>query len=210
MPAMSAPLISHCHRCGAATENRLPGDGDTRLRAVCTVCHLVHYQNPLLVVGTLPYTADGRVLLCQRNIEPRLGRWTLPAGFMELDETLRDGALRETREEAGLHAGRDVQPGPLFSLLDVPHVGQVHVFYLARLLRDELPQTFGHETRQLRLFALPELPWRELAFRTVSHTLRCFVQDWAQGGAQGRFGLHERDMSQTRSGHGGPRMRGDE
>ena len=87
MAAMPAPVIHYCRRCGAPTARRLPDDGDTRLRDVCTACGLVHYQNPLLVVGTLPFAPDGRVLLCQRDIEPRKGLWTLPAGFMELGET---------------------------------------------------------------------------------------------------------------------------
>ncbi|MEY3998600.1 MAG: hypothetical protein RLY60_1412, partial [Pseudomonadota bacterium] len=79
---------------------RLPDDGDTRLRAVCPACHTVHYENPLNVVGTIPVWHD-KVLLCKRNIEPRKGFWTLPAGFMELRETLAEGAARETDEEAG-------------------------------------------------------------------------------------------------------------
>ena len=82
--------IRHCKRCGAAVVMRLPDDGDTRVRAVCPSCHTVHYENPLNVVGTIPFWED-RVLLCKRNIEPRFGKWTLPAGFMELGETAAKG-----------------------------------------------------------------------------------------------------------------------
>ena len=89
--------IRHCKQCGTAVSYRLPGDGDTRERAVCPACHTIHYENPLNVVGTIPVWED-KVLLCKRNIEPRLGKWTLPAGFMELGETVAEGAARETRD----------------------------------------------------------------------------------------------------------------
>ena len=194
MRLMPASAIHYCRRCGAPTARRLPDDGDTRQRDVCTACGLVHYQNPLLVVGTLPFAPDGRVLLCQRDIEPRKGLWTLPAGFMELGETLRGGALRETSEEAALEAGRHVRPGALFSVISVPRVGQVHVFYLAPLLeeclRQGLPGGFGHETRQTRLFAESQVPWPQLAFETVRLTLQHFFDDWRAG----CLGVHEQEL----------------
>ena len=172
--------IKYCRACGAAVTYRLPDDGDTRERAVCTVCGTIHYENPLNVVGTVPVSADGRVLLCKRNIEPRWGKWTLPAGFMELDETTAEGAARETEEEAGAH----ITMGPLFSLLSVPRVGQVHLFYLATLLSDQFNP--GHETIEARLFSEDEVPWDEIAFRTVNETLRCYFADRKRGS----FGLH--------------------
>ena len=100
---MQSLPIKHCRACGATVVYRLPDDGDTKLRAVCTACNTVHYENPLNVVGTVPTWGDdgGQVLLCKRNIEPRKGKWTLPAGFMELGETTQEGAARETVEEAG-------------------------------------------------------------------------------------------------------------
>jgi len=172
--------IKYCRACGAAVTYRLPDDGDTRERAVCTVCGTIHYENPLNVVGTVPVSADGRVLLCKRNIEPRWGKWTLPAGFMELDETTAEGAVRETEEEAGAH----IRLGPLFTLLSVPRVGQVHLFYLATLLSDQFNP--GHETIEARLFSEDEVPWDEIAFRTVNETLRCYFADRKRGS----FGLH--------------------
>jgi len=172
--------IKYCRACGAAVAYRLPDDGDTRERAVCTVCGTIHYENPLNVVGTVPVLADGRVLLCKRNIEPRWGKWTLPAGFMELDETTAEGAARETEEEAGAH----IAMGPLFSLLSVPRVGQVHLFYLATLLSEQFNP--GHETLEARLFSEDEVPWDEIAFRTVNETLRCYFADRKRGS----FGLH--------------------
>jgi ADP-ribose pyrophosphatase YjhB (NUDIX family) len=136
--------IKHCRDCGTAVAYRLPDDGDTKQRAVCPACHTVHYENPLNVVGTVPEFTDGRVLLCKRNIEPRWGKWTLPAGFMELDETTAQGAARETDEEAGAQ----IEMGPLFSLLNVRRVGQVHLFYRARLLSDQFNP--GYETIEAR------------------------------------------------------------
>jgi ADP-ribose pyrophosphatase YjhB (NUDIX family) len=166
---------------------RLPDDGDTRIRAVCPACHTVHYDNPLNVVGTVPYwgESDEYVLLCKRNIEPRLGKWTLPAGFMELNETTAQGAQRETDEEAGA----DIEMGELFTLMNVARVGQVHFYYRARLRS----ATFnpGHETQEARLFLESDIPWDELAFRTVRETLERYFSDRRTG----RFGFHTFDIA---------------
>jgi ADP-ribose pyrophosphatase YjhB (NUDIX family) len=171
--------IQHCRACGSAVAYRVPDDGDTRERAVCPACGTIHYENPLNVVGTVPALGD-RVLLCKRNIEPRWGKWTLPAGFMELDETTAQGAARETDEEAGAQ----IEMGPLFSVLNVPRVGQVHLFYLATLLSDRFNP--GYETIEARLFTEDEIPWDELAFRTVKATLERYFADRRAG----RFGMH--------------------
>jgi len=175
--------IQHCRECGAPVVYRIPDDGDTRARAVCTACATVHYENPLNVVGTVPVLGD-RVLLCKRNIEPRWGKWTLPAGFMELDETTAQGAARETDEEAGAH----IEMGALFSLVNIPQVGQVHLFYLATLLDDQFAP--GPETIEARLFAEHEIPWDTIAFRTVHVTLERFFADRRAG----RFGMHCIDL----------------
>lgn len=156
--------IQHCNRCGAPVEYRQPPD-DNAERACCPACGHIQYENPLNVVGTLPRLDDGRVLLCRRAIEPRRGLWTLPAGFMELDETVEQGALRETAEEAGA----EVELGPLISLLSVVSVGQVHLFFAARALSERLDP--GPETLEARWFAPADIPWDELAFRTVRRTL---------------------------------------
>ncbi len=172
--------IKHCRNCGTAVVYRQPDDGDTKLRAVCPACNTVHYENPLNVVGTVPVLADGRVLLCKRNIEPRWGKWTLPAGFMELDETTAQGAARETDEEACAL----IEMGPLFSVLNVPRVGHVHFFYRASLLSDQFNP--GFETIEARLFTEDEVPWDEIAFRTVKETLQAYFADRKAGA----FGLH--------------------
>jgi ADP-ribose pyrophosphatase YjhB (NUDIX family) len=180
---LQARSIKHCKACGAAVEYRIPAD-DSRERAVCPACATIHYENPLNVVGTVPIWQD-QVLLCRRNIEPRRGLWTLPAGFMELGETTADGALRETIEEAGAH----VDMGPLFTLLNVVRVGQVHLFYLATMRDTELAP--GPETIEARLFREDEIPWEEIAFRTSKETLRRFFEDRRRG----EFGIHCADIA---------------
>lgn len=162
--------IKFCKDCAAPVQYRLPDDGDTKPRAVCTRCHAVHYENPLNVVGTLPYWGD-KVLLCLRNIEPRKGKWTLPAGFMELNETTAEGAARETVEEAGARFELE----GLYTLLNVARVGQVHLFYRARLTSDQFAP--GVETIEARLFSEHEIPWDDIAFRTTRETLQHFFID---------------------------------
>ena len=147
---------------------------DNRDRATCTVCGNVHYENPLNVVGTVPVWGD-QVLLCRRNIEPRYGLWTLPAGFMEQGETTAEGALRETVEEAGTR----VELLGLYTVLDVVRAGQVHLFYRARMLDTSLAP--GPETIEARLFREDEVPWDQIAFRTVRDTLRHYFADRQQG-----------------------------
>ena len=183
---MYRSLLKHCRVCGTAVVYRLPDDGDTKVRAVCPACNTVHYENPLNVVGTVPFWGDGgeQVLLCKRNIEPRKGFWTLPAGFMEMNETSAEGAARETDEEAG--ANFEMQG--LFSVMNVAKVGQVHLFYLARLLSTDLAP--GYETMEARLFTEAEIPWDEIAFKTVTQTLELYFADRRSG----QFGIHAVDI----------------
>lgn len=176
--------IKHCKNCGNAVAYRVPDDGDVKERAVCPACGTIHYENPLNVVGTVPHWED-RVLLCKRNIEPRWGKWTLPAGFMELNETTSQGAARETDEEAG--AQFEMQD--LFSVVNVERVGQVHFFYRARLLSDQFKP--GHETIEARLFTEADIPWEELAFKTVKETLICYFADRRSG----TYGMHAMDIA---------------
>jgi ADP-ribose pyrophosphatase YjhB (NUDIX family) len=166
--------IKFCRNCGAAVAYRVPDDGDVRERAVCPACDTIHYENPLNVVGTVPHWGD-KVLLCKRNIEPRWGKWTLPAGFMELGETTEQGAARETDEEAGAKFEME----GLITVMSVPRVGQVHLFYRARLLSDRFDP--GHETIEARLFGEDEIPWEEIAFRTVKETLEHYFADRKRG-----------------------------
>ncbi len=165
--------MKFCSQCGAPVEIRVP-DGDTRLRAVCTACAEIHYVNPKMVLGTIPVWGD-QVLLCRRAIEPRLGLWTLPAGFMEINESTAQGAMRETMEEAGAR----VELGPLFSVFDIPHVDQVHIFYLAKL--KDLDFAAGPESLEVRLFREDEIPWDSIAFRTITATLKFYFHDRRKG-----------------------------
>ena len=177
------PRIRHCRACGQVVTYRVPTD-DNRERAMCGTCGHIDYENPLNVVGTVPVWQD-QVLLCRRNIQPRHGYWTLPAGFMELGETTEAGALRETDEEAGARV--DLQG--LFSVLNVVRAGQLHLYYRARL-RDTDFQP-GPETIEARLFRESEIPWDDLAFRTVRLTLERYFSDVRPG----HFGLHCADIS---------------
>jgi ADP-ribose pyrophosphatase YjhB (NUDIX family) len=174
--------IKHCRVCGAPTQYRVPAD-DNRERAVCTVCNEIHYENPLNVVGTVPVWGE-QVLLCRRNIEPRYGLWTLPAGFMELGESIAAGALRETVEEAGAR----IELQELYTLLNLVRIGQVHLFYRAALLDTRFDP--GPETIEARLFHEQEIPWDQLAFRTVRETLQHYFADRKRG----HFELHVSDI----------------
>jgi ADP-ribose pyrophosphatase YjhB (NUDIX family) len=176
--------IKHCRNCGATVAYRVPDDGDTRVRAVCPECETIHYENPLNVVGTVPHWGD-KVLLCKRNIEPRWGKWTLPAGFMELGETAAEGAMRETDEEAGAK----IEMESLITLISVPRVGQVHMYWREKLLSDQFAP--GHETIEARLFSEGEIPWDEIAFKTVHETLKAYFADRREGAS----GFHVLDIS---------------
>ena len=170
--------MNFCSTCGAKVALRVP-PGDSIPRHVCDNCGTIHYRNPLLVVGTIPEW-EGRILLCKRAIEPRLGYWTLPAGFMELGETTAQAALRETLEEAKAR----VELGEAYTLLSVPQVNQVHLFYRARLLEPKFAA--GEETLEVGLFSESEIPWDEVAFRTISTTLKHFFSDRKEG----QFRMH--------------------
>ena len=161
--------MKYCSACGKPVTHRIP-DGDNRPRYVCDHCHTIHYQNPNIVAGVLP-SHGSKVLLCRRAIEPRLGYWTLPAGFMENGESMEHAARREADEEACARLG----PMSLYQLFDLPHINQVHVFYRAELA--DLDFAVGVESLEVRLFEENEIPWGELAFRTVSRALECYYLD---------------------------------
>lgn len=165
--------MNYCPKCGSTVTLKTPLD-DTRERHVCSGCATIHYENPRNVVGTIPVWQD-KVLLCKRAIQPRLGYWTLPAGFLEVGESTEDGAKRETLEEAGA----SVEIGPLFSLLNVTHVEQVHLFYLAKLMEPKYQA--GVESLEVELFAEKDIPWNDLAFPTVRKTLEWYFQDKNSG-----------------------------
>jgi ADP-ribose pyrophosphatase YjhB (NUDIX family) len=160
--------MNYCSECAQQVTRRVP-EGDDHERWVCDACGLVHYQNPLPVVGCVP-ERDGRILLCKRAIEPRYGYWTVPAGFMELGESTAAGAARETREEACA----EVEIGHLFACVDVIDAGQVHLFFTARLLGDF---GVGRESLEVRLFTEDEIPWDEIAFQSGRYALQKYFED---------------------------------
>ena len=162
--------MKFCSLCGHSVRQQIP-ENDNRQRFVCQQCGEIHYQNPKIVVGTIPMWED-QIILCRRAIEPRQGMWTLPAGFLELNETSAQGAYRETLEEAGT----DVEIGSLFSIVNIAHIGQIHWFYLANMPSASFSPVTS-ESLEVRLFRESEIPWNELAFLTVKLTLEHFFAD---------------------------------
>jgi len=138
---------------------RVPA-GDTRERQVCADCGFIRYENPKVVAGSLVIDA-GRVLLCRRAIEPRIGFWTLPAGYMELGETAEEAARREAREEAEA----ELVIERVFAVYSIPRIAQVQVMFLARLAQPHIAP--GSESLEVNFFALNDVPWGELAFPSV-------------------------------------------
>ena len=174
--------MNFCSNCGARVAQRTPA-GDTLPRHMCDECGTIHYVNPKVIVGAIPEW-DDRILLCRRAIEPRHGYWTLPAGFMENAESTASGASRETLEEAQARIEIDA----LFSLINLPYISQVHMMYRARLL--DLDYAPGDESLEVALFAEHEIPWGQLAFRTITLTLKRYFSDRARGA----FGFHSYDL----------------
>lgn len=174
--------MKYCCYCSASLVIKIPDD-DNRERYVCPDCNTIHYRNPHIVTGCLPVHED-KILLCKRSIQPRYGCWTLPGGFMELDETTLQGALRETREEANAR----VEVQQLYTVINLPHVNQVYMMYRSRLL--DLDFSAGDESLDARLFTEEEIPWEELAFMTIRQTLEFYFRDRATG----RFQLHTGDI----------------
>ncbi len=177
------PDLNFCSACGAPVFLAIP-PGDSLPRHVCDRCNAIHYRNPKLVVGTLPVW-ENRVLLCKRAIEPCHGKWTLPAGFMENNESVDAAAVRETVEESGAHIELD----GIYTLISVPYISQVHVIYRARLL--DLDFAPGDESLEVALFREAEIPWNEIAFRTIAMTLRHYFADQRTGS----FGFHTGEIA---------------
>lgn len=166
--------MKFCSLCASTVSLTVP-QGDHLARWVCSSCGEIHYQNPKVVVGCVPEWED-KILLCRRAIEPRTGFWTMPSGFMENGETLRQGAARETREEALALVEVSQEPITIFSS---SHTDQVHMVFRAKMLSPQFGVT--PESTEVRLFREDEIPWDDLAFRTVIHTLRHFFADRKSG-----------------------------
>jgi ADP-ribose pyrophosphatase YjhB (NUDIX family) len=149
-------------------------EGDNRERQVCPDCGFVHYDNPKVVVGSVVFWQE-RILLCRRAIEPRRGFWTLPAGYLELNESTAEGALREAWEEAQAPIALE----GLLAVYNIPRLSQVQLIYRARLLRPEFAA--GPESLEVALFAWDEIPWPDLAFPSVKWALDHFREIGPEG-----------------------------
>ena len=178
MSKINKPVQKFCIVCGSSTELKIP-EGDNKERAVCTVCGHIHYQNPKVVSGCI-LEWDDKILLCKRATEPRSGYWTLPAGFLENNETVSEGALRETMEEANA-ASDDIK---LFFMCDLRHISQIYMMYHGELLDGHY--SAGVESLEVRLFEENEIPWDNIAFTVIEKTIKLYFKDKKQG----RFGVH--------------------
>ena len=165
--------MNFCSNCGTRVVLKVP-EHDFLPRHVCENCGEIHYQNPKLIVGCVP-EYEGRILLCKRGIEPRRGYWAIPGGFMENDETLEAGAAREALEEARI----DVEIGSLLLVANVTHAHQVHVFFRARMRTPDFGVT--HESLEVALFEVKDIPWSDLAFPSTEFALRRYVEDRKAG-----------------------------
>lgn len=161
--------IHYCQKCGHGTTKKVPL-GDSKIRQVCVACGTIHYENPKVICGALVIW-ENQILLCRRAIEPRYGLWTLPAGYMELAETMAEGAARETFEEAEAHINIE----GLYCMYDIPHIGQIYALFKAQL-KDGIFGA-GPETIETRLFKEEDIPWDSLAFPSVKQTLRHYFKD---------------------------------
>ena len=170
--------MNYCSACGKSVIQKVP-TGDNLPRFVCETCQVIHYHNPKIVAGCIPEWED-QILLCRRAIEPRLGLWTFPAGFMEIGESTEQAAVRETLEEAQA----DVALTGLYAVLSLPHIGQVYLVFRGRMKTATFQA--GPESLDVRLFSLSEIPWETMAFPVVSEALRRYVAD----AKAGEFRLH--------------------
>lgn len=173
-----------CCACGQPVVRKTP-EGDHLPRFVCEACGTVHYENPKLVVGCVP-EYQGKILICKRAIEPRVGYWTVPAGFMENDETLQQAAARESHEEALA----DVEIGSLLTVVHVLSARQIHVFFRAKLRSPEFGP--GPESLDVKLVDPADIPWDDLAFPSGEYTLRRYLEDRAAGRESHHFTSVER------------------
>ncbi len=179
--------MKFCSSCGKELATRIP-PGDSLPRYVCDACDTVHYQNPRMIVGCLPYH-EHQVLLCRRAIEPRRGLWTLPSGFLENGEKVEEGAMRETWEEARARVRLEC----LQTVYSIPHINQVYLLFVARLT--DLDFGPGPESTEVELFAEDRIPWTEIAFSSISFSLRRYFEDIRSGAPRLHLGAFEKPGS---------------
>jgi ADP-ribose pyrophosphatase YjhB (NUDIX family) len=161
--------MNFCPSCGQRVVVRIP-EGDHLPRHVCDACKTIHYQNPRIIAGCVIET-EGKILMCKRAIEPRLGFWTIPAGFMENGESVQNAAAREAVEEALAH----VRIGSLLAIVNVLHANQVHITFRASLAVPTYG--VGPESLETALYDESEIPWPQIAFLSVEFALQRYLED---------------------------------
>ena len=159
----------HCTDCGYQT-SLVKITGDKIKRDVCGSCGFINYKNPKIIVGSLPVLGD-EILLCKRSINPSIGKWTIPSGYMEMGESLEDGARREAMEEANLK----FLITKLYGTYSIPEIGQVLFVYLVTISNNDFEAK--EETLEVKLFHINEIPWNQIAFPSVEYFLRHYVED---------------------------------
>ena len=179
--------MNYCSECGNSVSKKIPS-GDNLPRFVCESCQAIHYHNPKIVAGCIPEW-EGQILLCRRAIEPKAGLWTFPAGFMEIGEGTEQAARRETLEEAQA----EVTITRLHSVLSLPHIGQVYLTFVGRLLAKRFAA--GTESMDVQLFDTSKIPWDQIAFPVVRDALRRYLDDVSRG----EFRLHVADLPERMS-----------
>ena len=183
---LSRQTTMFCIKCGSKTNNvRL--DGESIFRDVCSSCNYIHYVNPKIIVGALPFK-NNRILLCKRDIHPGFGKWTLPSGFMEMGESLEQGAKREALEEANL----EISIKMLYGTYSIPEIGQVLFIYIAKILNEDFKA--ADETSEVRLFDIDTIPWDQIAFPSVQYFLNKYVEDFKN---KNNFLFHSNFLKET-------------
>lgn len=165
--------MKFCSACATPLDHRIP-EGDYLPRFICPACGIIHYENPRIIAGCV-IEIDGQLLLCKRAIEPRLGYWTTPAGFMENGESVPQAAAREAWEEALARVRID----SLLAVVNVIRTHQVHIMYRATLIEPGFG--VGPESLESQLYAEADIPWQDVAFLSVDFALRRYLEDRRQG-----------------------------
>ena len=168
-PPWIAATLRYCSRCGQPLAPAMLPE-ENRERLACAACGFIAYVNPRLVVTTLPVTDDGRLVLLRRGIEPGKGWWAQPGGFLEVDETVTEAAVRETLEETGLF----VVPGEIVGLYARLEASVVVVAFEADVAGGTMRTT--PEALEVRPFAPADIPWTDIAFKTSFHAIRDWVR----------------------------------
>ncbi len=175
--------MKFCSSCGSAEILLTIPDGDNRPRFVCQSCDEIFYHNPKIVAGCIAEW-QGKILMCKRAIEPRYGKWTLPAGFMENEETMHDAAARETHEEATA----EVSSLTLYTMYNLPHINQVYAIFKGELVNGRASP--GDESLEVALMGEKDIPWQEIAFPVIKESLELYFKDKRNN----CFSLHYGDM----------------